>query len=62
MEFWLTMDVAKRLGKSPETVRWYAKRGALPSICTPGGVRLFQVADVEEFARKIADAGDDHAA
>ena len=57
MDFLLAADVAKRLGKAPATIRWYADRGLLPSIRTMNGVRLFTFEDVEVLARKLESKG-----
>jgi DNA-binding transcriptional MerR regulator len=58
MNFLLAADVAKRLGKTPATIRWYANHGLLPSIRTMNGVRLFTLEDVEVFARKLESKGE----
>jgi len=52
MEFLTTMDAARLLNRSPETVRLYERRGQLPAIRTAGGQRLFRRKDVEKFARE----------
>lgn len=49
--FLTTLDVAQRLGKSPETVRYYERTGKLPAIKTLSGQRIFRLADVEAFER-----------
>jgi hypothetical protein len=54
MDFLLAADVAKRLGKTPATIRWYADRGLLPSIRTMNGVRLFTLEDVEALLDAVS--------
>ena len=49
-EYMMTQDVARILGKSPETVRFYERTGKLPAIKTVGGRRLFREVDVLRFA------------
>ncbi len=44
-------DVARLLGVVPDTVRDLERRGRLKAIRTPGGIRLFQEADVKQFAQ-----------
>lgn len=57
MEIFLTtLDVARRLVKSSETVRFYERTGKLPAIKTLNGQRIFRLADVEAFERD-RDAG-----
>jgi len=43
-------DVAELLMVSPTTVRFWAQKGALKALTTPGGHRRFNMEDVEEFA------------
>jgi len=43
-------DVAELLMVSPTTVRFWAQKGALKALTTPGGHRRFNIEDVEEFA------------
>ena len=45
-------DVAHRLGISSESVRSYERHGKLRALKTAGGMRLFEIADVENFARE----------
>jgi|CXWL01.1.fsa_nt_gi DNA-binding transcriptional MerR regulator len=52
MQNMLVGEVALFLRKSPSTVRWYADSGKIPFSPSVGGVRIFQRADVERFARK----------
>jgi excisionase family DNA binding protein len=47
-----TSHVARRLGVSDQTVRLWAKQGKLDCAQTAGGIRLFQVEDVERLARQ----------
>ena len=51
-DFLTTLDVARRLNKSPETVRVYERLGKLPAVKTKSGMRLFREADVERFERE----------
>jgi DNA-binding transcriptional MerR regulator len=49
----ITISTAARIIGHPEsTVRFWAKRGLLPSLCLPSGLRIFEKADVERFARE----------
>lgn len=50
-EFFTPAEVADLLMVSPVTVRLWARRGALPSVQTPGGHRRFMRDAVEQFAR-----------
>ena len=50
MKSMMTQDVARILGKSPETVRFYERNGKLPAVRTVGGRRLFRKVDVLRFA------------
>jgi excisionase family DNA binding protein len=50
-EFFTPAEVAELLMVSPVTVRLWARRGALPSVQTPGGHRRFMRDAVEQFAR-----------
>lgn len=43
-------DVAELLMVSPTTVRFWAQKGALKALTTPGGHRRFNIEDVEDFA------------
>lgn len=43
-------EVAELLLVSPTTVRFWAQKGALKALTTPGGHRRFKFEDVEEFA------------
>jgi excisionase family DNA binding protein len=45
-------DVAKLTGVTPSTVRLWSDSGRLSAIRTAGGVRLFDRAEVEQFARE----------
>jgi excisionase family DNA binding protein len=44
-------DVAHRLGISSESVRAYERDGKLKALKTAGGMRLFEIREVENFAR-----------
>lgn len=44
-------EVAELLLVSPTTVRFWAQKGALKALTTPGGHRRFKYPDVEEFAQ-----------
>jgi excisionase family DNA binding protein len=44
-------DVAHRLGISSESVRSYERHGKLKALKTAGGMRLFEIHEVENFAR-----------
>ena len=59
-DFLTTLDVARRLGKSPETVRWYERTGKLPAMRISSGMRIYRLADVEAFERE-RDAGPEAA-
>jgi DNA-binding transcriptional MerR regulator len=49
----LTHDVARMLGRTPATVRAWAKHGLLkPAATTPSGCRLFKRCDVERLLRQ----------
>jgi excisionase family DNA binding protein len=50
----LTAEVARFLGKSPETIRVYERRGKLRAMRTRGGVRLFRREDVQQLATLLA--------
>jgi DNA-binding transcriptional MerR regulator len=50
--FWLTSQVARRLGLSSESVRMLERRGRLPATKTATGTRLFDPVDVEREARR----------
>ena len=51
--FLSTLDVAKRLNKSPETIRIYERLGKLPAIRTIGSrMRIFRESDVLAFERE----------
>ena len=43
-------DVAELLMVSPTTVRFWAQKGALKALTTPGGHRRFEMKEVEAFA------------
>jgi DNA-binding transcriptional MerR regulator len=47
----LTGAVAKRLGITPNGVRYLAFIGKLPAEFTTSGLRLFRLEDVERLAR-----------
>lgn len=49
-----TSDAARLVGVSKDTIRLWERRGKLPAERTPGGVRLFQRADVEALANQRA--------
>ena len=51
----LVSEVARILHRSAETVRALERAGTLRAIRTAGGVRVFNRADVERFARERAD-------
>jgi excisionase family DNA binding protein len=51
----LTIDVARRLGCSTDNVRKLERAGQLPAAKSDGGVRIFDRADVEQFARARED-------
>jgi DNA-binding transcriptional MerR regulator len=56
----LTVCDVARLPERPvttETVRSWANRGLLPSVRTPGGVRLFRRADAVHFVQRRSIAG-----
>lgn len=42
-------EVARRFGKSPDTIRSWADAGKLPAVRTETGVRLFRREDVERL-------------
>jgi DNA-binding transcriptional MerR regulator len=45
-------EVAKRLDRTPASVRAYADQGKLPvAVITARGARLFRPADVQKFKR-----------
>ena len=48
----LTRDVAKILDVSTERVRQLERAGALTAVRTPGGTRIFRLADVERLRRQ----------
>jgi excisionase family DNA binding protein len=54
-----TYEVAKRVGRSSETIRLWERLGRLPAIKTGRGMRLFHEDDVakleEELARKARE-------
>jgi excisionase family DNA binding protein len=52
----LTGDVARLLGVSSETVRFWEQTGRLHATRTEGGTRLFDRSDVERLARERADS------
>ncbi|MDH5425649.1 MAG: response regulator [Gammaproteobacteria bacterium] len=43
-------EVAELLLVSPTTVRFWAQKGSLKALTTPGGHRRFKYEDIEEFA------------
>lgn len=47
-------DVARQLAVVPETVNRWADGGKLACIRTPGGIRRFKQADVDEFIARMA--------
>jgi excisionase family DNA binding protein len=53
-EFLTTGATAKRLGKVPNTIRKWERRGELAAIRTTTNVRLFRRSDVEKLAEKLA--------
>jgi DNA-binding transcriptional MerR regulator len=50
-----TNDAAKILNKAPATVLYYTKNGRLKAERTQSGIRLFDQADVEQFARELQE-------
>lgn len=48
-----TNDAAKILNKAPATVLYYEKTGRLRAERTQSGIRLFDRADVEQFAQEL---------
>lgn len=51
--FLTASDVGRRLERSVDTVRRWAKTGRLRCISTESGVRLFEVRDVEAMAAHL---------
>ena len=49
-----TSAAARILDLTSESVRQYERQGKLPAIRTESGMRLFQRADVERFAKARA--------
>lgn len=47
-------DAAKVAGVAAETIRLWERLGKLPAMRTASGLRLFNRADVEQFARRRA--------
>jgi excisionase family DNA binding protein len=45
-EFYLASEAARELNVSATTVREMERRGDLPAVRTPGGVRIFAVTDI----------------
>ena len=52
VELMLAADAAKVLELSPDMVRSLARKGELPSLQTPGGVRIFKKRDVAALAAR----------
>jgi excisionase family DNA binding protein len=50
-------ESARLLGRSPESVREYEKRGLLSALKTQGGMRLFRREDVENFKKQWIHKG-----
>jgi DNA-binding transcriptional MerR regulator len=50
----LTSDVARRLGVTPDYVRILERTKQLHATKTEGGIRLFDLVDVERFQRQRA--------
>ena len=48
-DFLCSADAARIAGVTPNAVRLWTKTGALPSIETPGGVRLILRADLDVY-------------
>lgn len=58
VEFLSTCDAAKLLKCTPENVRALERRGRLPALRTPSGVRIFRASDVRRLAeRRTSGAG-----
>jgi excisionase family DNA binding protein len=59
--FFTTLDVAKILQVSPDTVRQWERRGKLAATRTAGGMRLFRRDDIEMLAsqRRTSEIGRD---
>ena len=51
----LSHEAAKVLGVTPARVRQMAQRGELSAEVLAGGVRLFDLAEVEQLARRRAE-------
>jgi excisionase family DNA binding protein len=49
--FMTVTEVARRLGRSTDSVKLYDKSGKLPALRTSTGLRLFARQDVEAFAK-----------
>jgi len=54
MEFLMTSDAARILGKSAESVRYYERTGKLAAMKTANGRRLFKEKDVRAFAEQLS--------
>ena len=54
MDEWLTtVDAARVLNRSVDSVRDYERNGKLPAQKTRSGQRLFRMADVEILAKQL---------
>jgi excisionase family DNA binding protein len=49
-----TYEVAKRVGRSSETIRLWERLGRLPAIKTGRGMRLFHEDDVAKLEAELA--------
>jgi excisionase family DNA binding protein len=49
-----THEVAKRVGRSSETIRLWERLGRLPAIKTGRGMRLFHEDDVAKLEAELA--------
>ena len=57
-----TYEVAKRVGRSSETVRLWERLGRIPAIKIGRGMRLFLEEDVAKLERELATAATSPAA
>jgi excisionase family DNA binding protein len=48
-EFLSTSEVARLVGVSGDTVRYWARNGLLPAVQSAGGIRLYRRRDVEKI-------------
>jgi excisionase family DNA binding protein len=49
-----TNDASKLLNLTPEAVRLLERKGKLPAVRTPGGIRIFSRLDVEKLVAERA--------